>query len=55
MSTENFKSHLETFSWGMPPHAGLGLGFDRLMMILTNQTNIRDVVLYPRDEYRLSP
>ena len=55
MSVENFKSHLETFTWGMPPHAGWGLGFDRLMMILTNQTNIRDVVLYPRDEYRLSP
>lgn len=51
----NFSEHLKAFDWGMPPHSGCGLGFDRLMMILTNSQNIRDVVLYPRDTERLMP
>jgi aspartyl-tRNA synthetase len=52
---KSFSDHLQTFEWGMPPHSGCGLGFDRFIMILTNSTNIREVVLYPRDTERLSP
>ena len=55
LDLKNFKSHLQTFKWGMPPHSGLGLGFDRLVMILANRKNIREVVLYPRDKDRLDP
>ncbi|MGI0016611.1 MAG: aspartate--tRNA(Asn) ligase, partial [Nitrososphaera sp.] len=51
----NFEEHLKAFDWGMPPHSGWGLGYDRLMMVLTGQQNVRDVVLYPRDTERLSP
>lgn len=51
----NFSEHLKAFDWGMPPHSGCGLGFDRLMMVMTNSQNIRDVVLYPRDTERLMP
>ncbi|HJT46716.1 MAG TPA: aspartate--tRNA(Asn) ligase [Nitrososphaeraceae archaeon] len=51
----DFSEHLEAFNWGMPPHSGCGLGFDRLMMVLLNSQNIRDVVLYPRDTERISP
>lgn len=51
----NFEEHLKSFNWGMPPHSGCGLGFDRLMMVLTGSENIRDVVLYPRDPDRLNP
>lgn len=51
----NFSEHFKAFDWGMPPHSGCGLGFDRLMMILTNSQNIREVVLYPRDTERLMP
>jgi len=39
----------------MPPHAGCGLGLDRLIMSLTGSMNVREVVLYPRDPYRISP
>ena len=55
LNPQNFSEHLKAFDWGMPPHSGCGLGFDRLMMILTNSQNIRDVVLYPRDTERLMP
>jgi aspartyl-tRNA synthetase len=55
LDPNSFSHHLQTFEWGMPPHSGCGIGFDRFMMILTNSTNIREVVLYPRDTERLSP
>jgi aspartyl-tRNA synthetase len=51
----SFSEHLKAFEWGMPPHSGWGLGFDRLMMVLTGSQNVRDVVLYPRDTDRLTP
>jgi aspartyl-tRNA synthetase len=55
LNPANFDRHLEVFGWGMPPHSGWGLGFDRLMMVLTNSDNIRNTVLYPRDPNRLMP
>ncbi|MBA3749676.1 MAG: aspartate--tRNA(Asn) ligase [Nitrosopumilus sp.] len=55
LSIESFTNHLRSFEWGMPPHSGCGLGFDRLMMVLSNLPNIREVVLYPRDTSRISP
>lgn len=51
----NFHFHLDLFDYGMPPHAGFGLGLERLLMALTNQTNIREVTFYPRDPARLTP
>ncbi len=55
LNPASFSEHLKVFEWGMPPHSGWGLGFDRLMMVLTGSQNIRDVVLYPRDTERLTP
>jgi nondiscriminating aspartyl-tRNA synthetase len=55
LDPSGFEDHLKAFQWGMPPHSGWGLGFDRLMMVLTNAQNVREVVLYPRDAERLSP
>lgn len=55
LDPKGFSEHLKAFDWGMPPHSGWGLGFDRLMMVLTGAQNVREVVLYPRDTDRLAP
>jgi len=55
LNPESFKHHLQTFDYGMPPHAGWAIGMERLTMMLTGKKNIREVTLYPRDKFRLTP
>jgi len=55
LSTGTFDFHLKVFDYGMPPHAGFGMGLERLLMSMCGVDNIRDVVLFPRDIDRLSP
>ncbi|BBE41880.1 aspartate--tRNA(Asn) ligase [Conexivisphaera calida] len=55
LKPRDFEYHLRVFDYGMPPHAGFGLGLDRFVMVLTGQDNIREVVAYPRDMRRLTP
>jgi len=55
MKTDSFEYHLGAFDYGVPPHAGCGIGLERLIMALTGTENIRDVTFYPRDVDRLTP
>ncbi len=45
---QKFGFFLEAFQYGTPPHGGLALGLERLVMILSNTTNIRDVIAFPK-------
>jgi len=45
---ENYGWYLELRRFGSVPHAGFGLGFERLIMVLTGMSNIRDVLPFPR-------
>jgi len=55
LNVESFDYHTRFYKYGMPPHAGFGLGLDRLMTIITGRENIREVVLYPRDPETVAP
>ena len=48
MEPESYGWYLDTRKYGSCPHAGFGLGFDRLMLFVTGMQNIRDVIPFPR-------
>lgn len=47
-ANEKFGFFLEAFKYGTPPHGGVGIGLERLTMILADTENIRDVVAFPK-------
>ncbi len=55
LDPSKFANHLQAFDWGLPPHAGWGLGLERLLTTLIGIDNVREVILYPRDPDRLTP
>ncbi len=55
LNPDNFEFYLDPFRYGMPPHAGWGLGAERLVMTMLSLGNIREAVLFPRDRHRLTP
>lgn len=55
LNPRSFEYHLKVYDYGMPPHAGFGLGLERFIMTLTGQSNIREVAFFPRDQFHLKP
>ncbi|MDS0475601.1 aspartate--tRNA(Asn) ligase [Natrinema sp. 1APR25-10V2] len=55
LDPDQFEYYTKMFKYGMPPHAGFGLGGERLIMTILGLDNIREAVLFPRDRQRLSP
>jgi nondiscriminating aspartyl-tRNA synthetase len=54
-SPEAYRTYLEPFRHGMPPHGGFAIGLERFMARVVGATNIRETTLFPRDLHRVSP
>lgn len=55
LNPKDFKAYIDSFKYGAPPHAGFGIGVERLTMLILGLDNIREAVLFPRDRDRLTP
>lgn len=55
LNPHDFEFYTKAFRFGAPPHAGFGMGLERLAMKVCNQENIREAALFPRDRTRLCP
>ncbi len=55
LNSASFESHISVFGFGMPPHAGFGLGIARWITFICGLDDIREAVMYPRTPDRLTP
>ena len=55
LDPNDFKYYLEAHKYGLPPHGGLGIGLERLVMKLLGLSNVRQASMFPRDINRLLP
>jgi nondiscriminating aspartyl-tRNA synthetase len=50
-----YRSYVDTFRYGMPPHGGFAIGLERFVARLVGAANVRETALFPRDLHRLTP
>ncbi len=55
ISLDMIKPYIDSFRYGCPPHAGGGIGLERVTMLYLGLDNIRKTSLFPRDPKRLNP
>lgn len=55
IDTSGMKSYIDSFRYGASPHAGGGIGLERVLMFYLGLKNIRLATLFPRDPVRLTP
>jgi len=52
---KEFEHLLEAFKYGVPPHGGIALGIDRLLMVIMGKDNIRELIAFPKDKNARDP
>jgi nondiscriminating aspartyl-tRNA synthetase len=55
LNPKDFKDYIDSFRFGSPPHAGWSIGLERITQLITEQKNIREACIFPRDRTRVSP
>lgn len=55
LNPKNFKSYIDSFRYGAPPHAGWSIGLERLTQVICGLDNIKEATMFPRDRDRLVP
>jgi aspartyl-tRNA synthetase len=55
LNPESFKSYIDSFRFGAPPHSGWSIGLERLTQIICGLDNVKEATLFPRDRDRLTP
>ena len=55
LNPKDFKSYIDSFRYGAPPHAGWSLGLERITQLLCGLENVKEATMFPRDRDRLTP
>lgn len=55
LNPANFKSYIDSFRYGAPPHSGWSIGLERITQIICGLDNIKEATMFPRDRDRLTP
>jgi aspartyl/asparaginyl-tRNA synthetase len=55
MEVEPLRSYIEAFRHGISPHAGAGIGLDRVVFLYLGLDNVRKASMFPRDPKRITP